>query len=256
IGQFRSVLAGPEFHYCYERGWCKRIHKLYLYRRGRPFIDYVDFFWERRQHFKQSGDEVHEWMCKLLHNSLYGKFGQRNPEYETSDNAGGIDDGIYYTINAESLTREIRLVIGDRIWIKSGDYPSNHTFYPLAAWVTSHARVYLWDLIKQGGSGNVYYCDTDSLFVNRSGYANLHSVLASDTLGALSIKETGRSLSIRGAKDYSLDQEDRIKGVPRTAERLPNRRTLETLPGHTTPTPVALGSGAATYRYQTFEKVR
>jgi len=234
VGTFRGVIAGPEFRYCYERGWCKTIHKLFIYRRGRPFADYVDYFWEKRQAFKAVGDDVHEWVCKLMLNSLYGKFGQTNPTYETFENAEGLDDGIYYTVNSHSLKRETRLVLGNKIWIKTGEDIAKFTFYPLAAWVTSHARLHLWDLIKQGGENNVYYCDTDSLFVSDGGYRSLHDNIDSTVLGSLHRKKVGQTLEIRGPKDYTFDGQDRIKGVPRKARQM----------------------GASTYRYWTFERVR
>ena len=233
-GQFRSTLAGPEFQYCYDRGWCQRVHKLFLYRRGRPFIDYVDYFWEQRQGFKQSGDPVHEWLCKLMLNSLYGKFGQTNPTYETFENAEGLMDGIYYTVSSSSLKRETRLVLGNQIWLRTGEAQAKFTFYPLAAWVTSHARIYLWDLIKEGGRDHVYYCDTDSLFVDDCAFTRLADRIDGRKLGALGVKQSGAKLSIRGPKDYTFDDSIRIKGVPFRAEKL----------------------GESTYKYWTFERVR
>jgi hypothetical protein len=222
VGRFRTVLPGPEFRYCYERGWVKRTHIMYVYRRGHPFTSYVEYFYDHRKRFEAGGDDPQAWLCKLMLNSLYGKFGQRNPDYEIMANAEGWEDGVYYTVSSATMRREIRVVIGDKVWIRAGDHPSQFTFYPMAAWVTSYARVLLWDLIKEAGREHTYYVDTDSVFVDRVGFDRVSGRIAPGALGALDIKQTGQALEIRGAKDYTLDSVDRIKGVPRSAQRLPD----------------------------------
>jgi hypothetical protein len=217
VGRFRTTLAGPEFRYCYESGRVQRIDRLLVYRRGKPFVSYVDHFWESRQAAKRGNDEAEVWLCKLLHNALYGKFAQNNPDYDELENVGGQPSGIYYTIDAHTRKREIRLVVGDRIWIRSGEHPASTASYPLAAWVTSYARLHLWSMIERAGRDHVYYCDTDSLFVDADGYAALQSEIRPNVLGALDLKQAGSALEIRGLKDYTLDNETRIKGVPSSA---------------------------------------
>lgn len=66
----------------------------------------------------------------------------------------------------------------------------------------------------------MYYCDTDSLFVNEMGFERLRGRIEEGVLGALGIKRKGDNLTIHGCKDYEFDGEVRIKGIPKNAERI------------------------------------
>jgi hypothetical protein len=91
----------------------------------------------------------------------------------------------------------------------------------ISAAVTAYARMYLWQLIKMVGVENVYYCDTDSIFTNRTGYEILDQAgyINNTQLGKLKVEGLG-SVVLRGPKDYDwIDQESgkmkrTIKGVP------------------------------------------
>lgn len=214
IGTMDTVLAGPEFRYCWERGYVKKIHQLFTYRQGRPFNSYIDYFWKHRQQAKADGDTVQDYFCKLMMNALYGKFAQVNPIYQQVPAIPGTPTGVQAFIHASDGRRESRLTFMGETWEKVGERPAYHSFFPLASWVTSAARVYLWQLILQAGRENVYYCDTDSLFVNELGYERLKGRIEEGVLGALGIKRKGESLTIHGCKDYVFDGITRIKGVP------------------------------------------
>jgi len=220
IGRFETVLPGPEFRYCYERGYVKNVSQIVCYRRGQPFGEYVDYFWGLRKRAKDEGDETTEWMSKLFLNAFYGKWGQRNPTYEVRKASHGEPIGIQTVISSVDGRRESRLCMGGKIWIKTGDDLTSHTSYPLASWITSAARVKLWKLATKAGLDHVYYCDTDSLFVDQTGYNNLLSDIQPGVLGKVEVKEIGKELTILGAKDYKLDGSVRIKGVPEKSIQL------------------------------------
>jgi len=217
IGTMDTVLAGPEFRYCWEHGYVKKIYQIVTYRRGNPFEEYIDYFWKLRCAAKEREDRVYDYFCKLMMNSLYGKFAQINPVYEEFDAVPGEADGLTALIHGSDGRKESRLTFAGKTWVKVGERPAYHSFFPLASWVTSAARAYLWELIKQAGRENVYYCDTDSLFVNEMGYRRLQGLISEGVLGALGVKKQGKTLVIHGCKDYVFDDEVRIKGVPKTA---------------------------------------
>lgn len=220
VGKVRTWLAGEELRYCWDRGYVRKVYTMLVYRRGRPFDRYVEWFWGQRQEAKQQEDPLHNWFCKLLLNSLYGKWAQVNPIYKQYPNLGVMDEGLYEMIDGASGKLEVRLVFGNKVWIPVGEKPAYHSFFPLSVWVTAAARVKLWQLIQTAGKSNVFYCDTDSLFVNQSGYDNLAHLIVSNELGKLDVREKGTSLVIHGAKDYELDDTIRIKGVPVSAKKI------------------------------------
>lgn len=214
VGRFRTVLAGPEFRLCHDRGYVDRVHVMQVYRRGHPFGGYVDHFWSARKAAQASGDETFGWFNKLLLNSLYGKFGQRNPSYTTHPANRGEQTGLQTVLSTATGRRESRLVFGGKVWLKTGDEPASHSFYAISSWITSAARVKLWLLIEKAGRDHVYYCDTDSLFVDNEGKRRLTEDIAAGVLGALDVREVGKSLTIHGLKDYSLDGSRTTKGIP------------------------------------------
>jgi hypothetical protein len=58
--------------------------------------------------------------------------------------------------------------------------------------------------------------DTDSLFVNSEGLANLKSEINPTELGKLKIEKSG-SCSIRGCKDYTFNGKIKLKGIKEKA---------------------------------------
>ncbi|GAG98889.1 unnamed protein product, partial [marine sediment metagenome] len=201
IGRFSSVITGPEYRYLAERNWIESIYQVWVYQRGDPFTSYVTYFWKLRSEAISSGDKTWDWISKLFMNSLYGKFAQRNPRYEVGKATMGQPDGLFSVISSGGGGVSSRMVLGGMIWMKIGDDPAHWTFYPLSSWVTAYARLKLWELIKRAGRGHVFYCDTDSVYVDQVGFEQLQPLIIEGKLGALGIKRTGNSLIIKGAKD-------------------------------------------------------
>jgi len=68
--------------------------------------------------------------------------------------------------------------------------------------------------------GSVYYCDTDSLFVNANGKENLIEMIDDNKLGFLKQEEILHNLEIFGPKDYKAKEKERHKGVPKNAKKI------------------------------------
>lgn len=217
VGQCRAMLAGPEFELCWERGAVKKVLWIAWYARGRPFESFVAHFSAERTKAKQQGLRSIVWFSKLLMNSLYGKWGQTNPTYRTEPAFPGEPEGITSVVSLATGRKETRLVLGGQVWVKDGEEPAYHASYPLAAWITAQARVTLWGLMEKAGREHVFYCDTDSLFVDQVGYDRLKGEIAPGVLGALGLRKEGTRLQVNGLKDYQFDDERRIKGVPSSA---------------------------------------
>jgi hypothetical protein len=220
IGSFRTTLPGPEFIYCWNNGYVRKVHRVIVYRRGRPFPSYVDYFWGVRQMAIEQDDSTMGWFSKLLLNSFYGKWGQRNPVYDVSDSIPGELPGITTVISTVTNRRSSRLTFGGKTWLKTGEAAARFTSVSLASWITSYARIHLWKLFLIAGLDHVYYCDTDSLFVDQVGYERLSKEMIPNTLGALDLRKQGHSLTIYGPKDYVLDHDVALKGIPRSAKKI------------------------------------
>lgn len=214
IGRFSSIITGPEYRYLQARGWIEKIYTVWVYQRAQPWNEYISYFWKLRQEAITKEDKVYNWITKLFMNSLYGKFAQRNPTYLVEDATPGQPEGLFPVISTLSSHIESRMVLGGKVWLKTGEQEAQWTFYPLSSWVTAYARLKLWGLIARAGKGHVFYCDTDSVFVDQVGYDRLEDLIIPGKLGALGIKREGKTLTIKGAKDYEFDGVRYLKGVP------------------------------------------
>jgi hypothetical protein len=80
--------------------------------------------------------------------------------------------------------------------------------------------MYLQQLINQAGKHNVFYCDTDSLFINDQGLANLKQLIKPGVLGKLKLEWSSDDVEIHGLKDYRVGSLVKIKGIRRNAVKI------------------------------------
>lgn len=220
VGTFRTVLATPELRRALSMGHIRKVHRLALYEHAVLFSEYVLYFWNHRLEAKRQGDETLSWLLKLMLNSLYGKFGQSGRVYEDRDLT--LDDEIKSWVELDADTGEVHHYrqFGGLIQELSREGESRDSHPAIAAHVTSAGRSLLWSLMSTAGRENVYYCDTDSLFVNDEGLHRLRHHMDSGELGALKLEWSSDSVEIFGCKDYVVDGSRKIKGIRKNAEVL------------------------------------
>jgi hypothetical protein len=217
VGRFETVLPSPELTEAFTRGHLKDVRTYAVYDGGGIFRDYVDFFYQARLKYKSDGNKEFAYMCKLLLNSLYGKFGQRNEVWEMIEDDPERDDGVRNCIDADTGREWTERAVLGRVSRLAGSKEGYNSFVAIPAFITSEARLKLWRYIESAGRKNVFYCDTDSIFVNGSGAARLKDSVDPSRLGALAVQSADESLEIRGLKDYTLGGKVKIKGVRRDA---------------------------------------
>jgi hypothetical protein len=147
------------------------------------FKEYVQYmFNERIKHGKGTMENL---VCKLLANSLYGKFGQKRDNIELifSDNPPNgskpYDEAFgLYTIEKPSRSRFILPY--------------------LASYITSRARVKLYEKFLEVGLDNVWYCDTDSIITDKH-------LPTGDGLGDLKLEYNIKRGVFLQPKAYCLD---------------------------------------------------
>ncbi|GAI58996.1 unnamed protein product, partial [marine sediment metagenome] len=183
------------------------------------FEDYVKFFYDKRLEFSTNGNKVYGYLCKLLLNSLYGKFGQKSEVWEKvgMDFAREYDywTEFDYDTKVTHTYRAVNYVIEERKGYDEG----YNSLVSIPAEITANARLYLWQLIKKAGVHNVFYCDTDSILVNDEGLTSLTSLTSRTELGLLKVQRHPSKVIIRGLKDYVMDKTDKIKGISKNAEK-------------------------------------
>lgn len=222
IGVFWAVLTSPELELVMKNGQILEVKDVAIYEKAKIFEDYVDYFYNLRLKFKEEGNEVMQYFAKIMLNSLYGKFGQRNESFKTIGFTEDPDFRAERVYDAdEGRWRYIRQV-GHKIEEKDGYVEGSNSFVAIASFVTAYARCYLWELIEKAGEGNVLYCDTDSLFVTEAGLNNLKPYLDNKELGKLKVEGVTDKLIIWGAKNYIFGDEIKRKGIRKDAVQIDN----------------------------------
>lgn len=232
LGVFRTTLCSEELRIAIENGWIKKIYSCVVYRSRFIFIDYVDFFYRIKQDASMANKPLLRSFSKLYLNSLYGKFGQRG----FSDSIIGEDTEdtirVSYGYNMQSGERFILRQIGKQVLYSERKGEGYNSFCAIASHVTANARIYLYSIIIMAGRENCFYCDTDSVIVNKKGLERLSSLMDDTRLGFLKIEGQCNKIEIIAPKHYYFDKHWVVKGVRKTAVQVdPNTYKQEVWPG-------------------------
>ncbi len=244
-GRFRTQLAGEEFARAVLNKHIKIIHHLAAYETAPIFKSYVEYFWSMRQKYSYPKGNPKEQLIKLLMNSLYGKFGMKGFDWKDfthtnleayydlmqvpypKDYRKGFDPpnvtdhiamwkpiGLDHAIKLRYLNGKLQLQF------PTGEH--TESFCAIAAFVTSYARERLRELIRIAGQRNTLYCDTDSLFLTKQGYANLERAgeLSQSELGKLKLEGIASDWSFYGPKDYTFAKKVVMKGIRKNAKHI------------------------------------
>ncbi len=228
VGRFKTTLTTRELKLAADNKWIRKISRTVIYEKANLFKEYVEFFYHRRMEYQDAGNKPFAYLCKIMLNSLYGKFGQRNEVFEKVGEDHKHPDGIerFFDLDLEKwiTRRSVAGVIEESAGVQEGW----NTFVAIAAHITADARLKLWDLIELAGRKNVFYCDTDSVFTNDAGLRRAKGEIKDGVLGNLSLKGSDPRLIIRAPKDYKFGDEEVIKGIRSDAEHLPDGRFKQT----------------------------
>lgn len=227
IGEFTSFLCQPEIMILEEKEIIE-VYDVLIYNKYPVFTKFVSHFYELRLKYKTEKNEVMQYFCKIVLNSLYGKFAQKTKkEYKNSMYDGMITTGyLDFYDNKEKILHKLKFIKGECFEIVD-DILGFNTFVPISAFVTSYSRVLLYNLIKLVKKFLIYV-DTDSLFVTKEGYDILNNLgwIDKNILGKLKLEDILPKLEIRNLKDYSLEEQNKegkyelhhkIKGIKKQA---------------------------------------
>jgi hypothetical protein len=130
------------------------------------FSPYINKFWVERNEARKRGDVLETLFCKLMMNSLYGKFAANPENYKNyriypKDKAG--------TLSSNGQEWQFSGELGPWVLAERGLDSFQKRYYNLAtgASITGFVRAMLWRAIFS--SKGVLYCDTDSIAIWRAG---------------------------------------------------------------------------------------
>lgn len=158
-GKGNGVYSSIEITKALQMGYQIEYLKTYNFNQSTNLFEgYVDYFYKIKR--KETKNTAKYQMAKLYLNSLYGKFGQHN-----------IRDS--YIINPDNdwINKHMEFELCDcssnYLMFKKEYYHNNlWVNLPIIIFITSHARIKLYEMFEKIGFEHVYYCDTDSIITD------------------------------------------------------------------------------------------
>lgn len=224
INDFETALTTPELQLGLDRGYIQSIGEWASYEMRPIFVEWVDFFYEKRLEYKAEGNDRYAMLAKFLLNSGYGKWGQKNEHWEETGETRAQEGSIWIVQDGEDSNGPVhreRVRLG-KVQRLGQETETENSFPGIAAHVTAYARMLLWKAIETARMKSVYYMDTDSLIVDQAGYERLEraGMVHESRLGALKVEGQAEFVEFMGPKDYTFGGEVHIKGVSKKAERI------------------------------------
>lgn len=231
VGNFCTTLAGPELQQAVDSGEVVAWSSWAEYELRPLFSSYVSTLWSMRKEYADSGQQLYANLCKLMLNSLYGKFAQLSPEWIGVD--GRIADEAWhkwYEYKAGDKQPTEYRSIGYHVQRREERTEISSTFVAIPAFVTAHARIVMNGYRQMAGQANVLYQGVDSLIVNETGFRRLNNVgaICDNMLGKLRLECQSDGVNIVGCSDYSIAGKRVVAGVARDGVTLNDTDIEET----------------------------
>jgi len=219
IGECVIYLSQPEIEY--YKDYISFIYEVSTYASEIIFDEYVNYFYSIKKNPK---DKSERNFSKMLMNSLSGKFAQMAMEIKKV-NQKEIDSNSSLIYLCEkyreySFVKLPSVIInGKRIRYfkfmntlykiqKSEIYPTFDAFIPISSGITAYGRIELLKSRDIAKANNVFYCDSDSLYVNQLGFDRLKNknLIHKTELGKLKVEHIIINMKIFGPKSYEFTE--------------------------------------------------
>jgi len=155
VGEFSGYWTTNELNYAIKNGY--KILEIYqgvvFENDGKIFKNYVNYFYNKRKNSKTETDKI---ICKLLLNSLYGRFGMDTEKDQLHLEKHCIGETYHSTIKTPSGN--------EVIFCTSKEEIRTFTNVAVASYVTSYARILMHKILVKDAKNKVWYMDTDSVF--------------------------------------------------------------------------------------------
>jgi len=220
IGRFTAYLCTEGLKAALKNNHVVSIKRYSVYEQTYLFTDYVEYFYNLRQQYKNDGNRIYEQLCKYFMNALYGKFGQQRTLSEEKQDI--TFDGYYREPYYDLVTMERVMLtkMFNKLWTEEGKINAKNTFVAIPAHITEYGRLLLWDTIQKAQAESIVYCDTDSVIGKNIIQDAFKKEINDKELGKLKLEYSTNNLTIHGCKDYETDHHVKIKGIPKSALKI------------------------------------
>jgi hypothetical protein len=220
LGVFDTTLTTPELIHALRSGWVEAVYEAAWYTQASLFAEFIQHFTALRRKYQREDNAGFAEICKLLINSLYGKFGQQGLKIEPVGEVDYSQCWASLVVNAQTGEVSRRFALAGQLYEERKTGESYNSSPAIAAHVTAYARLYLARLVSQVPTRHVFYVDTDSLIVDEIGKVSLAHLIHPTQLGKLKVEHTSPWIEINAPKDYAMEDRRRMKGIREDAVEL------------------------------------
>lgn len=224
LGQWQGTYFSEEINYAKNLGYTFEYIEGYIFKSKAPvFENFVNSLYDLRLLY--TNNKGLNKVCKLLLNSLYGKFGmqldlietklvfENSPEYinifKTRNvlTVKKINKMYMLTYSAADMDKfddyDIPYEIYSKIKKKINEsYLNTSTNVAIASSITAYARIYMDSVMRNLGFSNIYYTDTDSIITSKP----LANDMVSDSiLGKFKLENTIKEGIFIAPKTYCYE---------------------------------------------------
>lgn len=205
-GHITTVLCGHELERAAREGNVRAVHAMAVYQSDYALKRYAESLYRIRcEADGRANKNVARW-AKRVANCLHGKFVQRDRKWIDCPGATcPWEWAEWYCADGNGGLERRRCLAGRIMREELGGY-SEHTAPAIAAAVAAAGRARLGEAICTAGTGNVHYCDTDSLIVSDEGRDALDSagLIRLGEWGYLQPQISADWCEITGPKHYRI----------------------------------------------------
>ena len=213
VGRFRTTLSHPELLRAVQSSAVSAWHRCAWYRASPVLQGWAHHLLELRSN-TGVGVALGHWV-KAMANCLVGKLGQRDRQWVDTVTSRPVGQWAeWWEKDGDHLWSRWRRIAGHAQQEHVGGWAYNAS-PAIAAYITSAMRCLLLDMMEVAGRQRVYYCDTDSLFTDETGYLRLTQspYWGPGEPGKLGIKRVSRDVTVYGVKQYVEDGRATWSGV-------------------------------------------
>lgn len=214
-GYFRTVLAGKELARAIDDGHAIHWRKWAQYKVSDLFSTYVDELYGLRLKAQEEGREDYAQFCKLLLNSLYGKFGQRGSDLIFRPDARPpIEWGKWVEGSFDLMRRKEYQVAAGEAYELVDRKELRGSCPVVSSFIAAAARERMLELRRMLPDESIYYQAVDSFILDPIGYRVLESrgMIHPTELGKLKVSGESETLKIHGHGWYQIGERHVLPG--------------------------------------------
>jgi len=201
-GQWRGVFTDVDLKLLESAGHeIVKVHSVDWYDGFTALGDYVDDLYEKKAKAKGFKREVY----KLLLNSLYGKFAEKETKYKLLLHPSSL--ACTHKPIHPGAVPSCMTMIRPNVFMREDQQALRHVHVPISAYVTAFSRKLLYDYLSQ--CSKIYYCDTDSVVCSAS-----DKLPTGDEVGQLKMEYLIRSGTFSAPKLYMMQAIEPSKDGP------------------------------------------